>query len=143
MAHYIATVETPKPAREVFDYISDFRNLEEWDPGVSSASMTKGDAPGVGTVYSVKASGADLDYVTLSYNRPTESTLEAKSRFVRSYDTVTVEEAGPGSKVTYDAILELRSFAAVLNPILGFFFDRIGDRAVEGLERVLDGRRVS
>lgn len=105
--------------------------------------MTKGDAPGVGTVYSVKASGADLDYVTLSYNRPTESTLEAKSRFVRSYDTVTVEEVGSGSKVTYDAILELRSFAAVLNPILGFFFDRIGDRAVEGLERVLDGRRVS
>ena len=142
MAHYIATVETPKPAREVFDYISDFRNLEEWDPGVSSASMTKGDAPGVGTVYSVKASGADLDYVTLSYNKPTESTLEAKSRFVRSYDTVTVEDSGSGSKVTYDAILELRSFAAVLNPILGLFFDRIGDRAVKGLERVLDGRRV-
>lgn len=142
MAHYIATVETSKSAQEVFDYISDFRNLEQWDPGVSSASMTEGDAPGVGTVYSVKASGADLDYVTLSYSRPTESTLEAKSRFVRSYDTVTVEEAGSGSKVTYDAILELRSFAAVLNPILGFFFDRIGDRAVEGLERELDGRRV-
>ncbi|MBT8207267.1 MAG: hypothetical protein HKN07_05855 [Acidimicrobiia bacterium] len=142
MAHYIATVETQKSAEEVFDYIADFRNLEEWDPGVSSASMSKGDAPGVGTVYSVRASGADLDYVTLAYTRPTETTLEAKSRFVRSYDTVTVEATESGSTVTYDAILELRSFAAVLNPILGLFFDRIGDRAVEGMERVLDGRRV-
>lgn len=143
MAHYVATVRTPWPAEKAFSYVADFRNLEEWDPGVKSATMSKGSEPGEGTVYSVNASGADLDYVTLSYEFPTQTALEAKSKLVRSYDIVKVESNGDGALVTYDATLEMRGLAAILNPVLGLFFNRIGDRAVAGMERVLDGSRVS
>jgi hypothetical protein len=39
MAHYNASVETPRLLHEVFAYLSDFSTTEEWDPGVVEASV--------------------------------------------------------------------------------------------------------
>jgi hypothetical protein len=45
--------------------------------------------------------------------------------------------------VTYDARLTLNGPLALLDPLLGAAFRRIGDRATAGLCRVLQGSRVS
>jgi len=37
MARYHATLETPRSADELFDYMSNFDNTREWDPGVIEA----------------------------------------------------------------------------------------------------------
>ena len=66
----------------------------------------------------------------------------AKSRFLTSLDTITIESDGEGSIVTYDAKLTLNGPLALADPILGLSFGRIGDRATAGLIRVLDGERL-
>ena len=70
-----------------------------------------------------------------------------------SHDEVAVLAGGPvkvdrgfvlhSPGVTYDATLELRGPLALLDPLLGIVFDRIGDKAAAGLIRVLDGAAVA
>jgi hypothetical protein len=123
-----------------FDYMADVTNFEEWDPGVSSSKLRDGEMPGKGTSYTVKASGAELVYKMLEYERPTRVVVEAKSSLLRSYDIIEVTP-GPdgGSNVSYDATLELNGPLGLLNPIFGLFVKGIFDKAAGGLEKALDG----
>jgi Polyketide cyclase / dehydrase and lipid transport len=63
MAHYNASVETPRPLDEVFAYLSDFSTTEEWDPGRrgGEACEWRGGRPGnrvsVGCVLVTGATG--------------------------------------------------------------------------------------
>jgi hypothetical protein len=57
-----------------------------------------------------------------------------------SLDTITVEPAPDGgSRVTYDAVLELRGPLRLADPLLARGFAQVGDRAAAGLRRHLDG----
>ncbi len=35
MAHYKATVDTPRPPDQAFSYLSDFTTAAQWDPGTA------------------------------------------------------------------------------------------------------------
>lgn len=143
MAHYVTTVSSPWDAETAFEYVTDFRNSEAWDPGVSSSKIIMGTEPGQGTVYGVKAGAAYLKYKTLEHEPPTKTVLEAVSNLIRSYDVMTVKPTSAGCEVTYDATFELLGFAKLLNPGVGLFFDRIGDKAAAGLAEALEGTIVS
>lgn len=139
MAHYVTTIVTPWNAEKAFAYVSDFRHAAEWDPSVSSSKIVMGTDPGFGTVYGVKVGLAYLKYRTLDYQSPTRTVLEARTRFLRSYDVMTVKATPGGCEVTYDATFQLRGFAKVFNPGVGIFFDRLGDKGAAGLAEALDG----
>ena len=142
MAHYSCSVRSPKTPDEAFAYMADFRNLVEWDPGVSSSTLADGDEPGMGAAYRVAASGAMLTYRTIEFDPPKRMVVEADNRRLRSYDVIEVVEHGDGSLVTYDATLTMKGLFAPANLILGLFFRRIGDKAAAGMERALDGTLV-
>ena len=71
------------------------------------------------------------------------ATLVATHSWFRSIDTISATGDDDGSDVTYDATLELRGPLALLDPLLGLVFNRIGDKAAAGLIRVLDGAAVA
>jgi hypothetical protein len=123
--------------------MADLRNFAEWDPGVSSAVLSEGSEPGLDAVYDVAASGTKLRYRTVEFESPVRMVAEAVTKRLRSYDVIEVEAHEDGSKVAYDATLELNGPAKILDPVLGLFFDRIGDRAADGLAKALDGSLVS
>ena len=126
-------------AEEAFAYVADFRNLSEWDPGVSTSKMIEGSEPGVGTAYAVKTGGAFLVYETLEHDEPNKTVLQAITSLLRSYDVLTFIDTDDGCDVTYDAKLDLRGLAALGNPMLGLVFNRIGDKAAAGLAKALNG----
>jgi hypothetical protein len=39
MAHYHATVDSRRSARDTFEYLATFSNAAEWDPGVLAAEQ--------------------------------------------------------------------------------------------------------
>jgi len=143
MAHYVATVRSPWAAAKAFDYLSDFRNFTEWDPGVTESKIIHGEKPGPGTVYAVTVKKAVLDYETLTHRPPEQVVIEGTSRFFYSYDVLDITDTADGCDVRYDATLKLRSFAAILNPLLGLYFDRLGDPAAAGLATALDGTQIA
>ena len=110
MARYVATIEVPKPLEEAFAYLSDFSTTREWDPGVVEAEPLVPGPPDV---------------------------LEAHSSTVHSLDEIRFEATPNGTRITYDARLELKGLLALADPILGLLFRGIGDKAVAGLRDTL------
>lgn len=144
MARFTTTIRTPWSAEKAFDYMADFRNFEEWDPGVSSSELVAGGEPGPGAVYRVAVTGTTLRYETREFDRPRRTVIEAESKRLRSHDVVEVAARDEGCDVTYDATLELNGILRTIgDPIMAIMFRRIGNKAADGMADALDGRRIS
>lgn len=137
MAHYLGTLETSRPAEEVFAYMSDFSTTGEWDPGVAEAQRLDQKAIGVGSEFRVVAAflGREIPlvYRITEYDPPRLTTLRAESSTVVSLDTITVESHGGVTHITYDANLSLQGALKLFDPVLALVFKRLGDRALAGL----------
>ncbi len=142
MAHYLGSLQTARPADEVFAYLSDFSTTAEWDPGVAEAQRRDQAAIGVGSEFRVVAAflgrKIPLVYRITDYDPPRLTTLRAESSTVVSLDTITVESAGGLTRITYDANLSLRGALKLFDPALALVFKRLGDRALAGLRSTLD-----
>lgn len=142
MARFRGTVRTERSNEDVFDYLANFANAAEWDPGTLSAERI-GDGPiGPGATFRLMVVAGPrklpLDYRIVAYERPHRVVLVAQSSTVRSEDTVTVvPQAGGGSLLTYDAQLTLRGSLAPANFLLRPFFDRLGSAGLNGLREAL------
>ena len=139
MARYVTTVRTEQTPEAAFAYMADLRHFADWDPGVKRVVQVEGDGAGLGTAFDVTVSGTTLRYVTEVYEPSARLVVVARSRTLTSTDTVTVEQDGADTLVTYDALLELNGVLKFADPILRLAFGRIGDRAAVGLRRVLGG----
>lgn len=137
MAHFVTSVRTSLSREEAFDYMTDLRNLADWDPGVSSSEMVGAGDVEKGSAFDVVASGAKLTYVLIEFDRPGRAIAEANTSRLRSYDVITVEPTEDGSIVTWDATLTLRGVFKLFTPALALMFDRIGAKAEEGLQAAL------
>jgi carbon monoxide dehydrogenase subunit G len=141
MAHYNASVETPRAREDVFEYLSDFSTTEEWDPGVVEAARI-GDGPvSEGTEFRLVADflgrQTPLTYRIVEYDPPHAVTFRGESSTVVSLDRITFEPAGGGTRITYDADLALKGLFRLADPLLGLAFTRVGDRALAGLRNTL------
>ncbi len=117
MARYHTTVRSSRRAEETFDYLSDFSTTAEWDPGVVEAERLSTGPVGMGSTFRV--------------------VLAAEAQSARSVDEITVLPTDHGSEVTYDADLRGQGLFRLADPLLGLAFRRIGERARDGLTRVL------
>lgn len=135
------TVSTPHPVGQVFDYLADFTNAEEWDAGTVSCSLTSGDG-GVGTHYRnvsrFLGRETTLDYVVQRHERPTAFVIEGSNKTVTSTDTMTLAPAADGgTRVTYRAEFRFAGAARFLEPLLRLPLKKLGDDAEQTLTRAL------
>jgi len=142
MAHYNASLDTPRPPEEMFAYLSDFSSTQEWDPGVIEAKRL-GDAPvRKGTEFRLLAvflrRKTPLTYRIVEYDPPSAVTFRAESSTVVSLDRITFEPSERGTRITYDADLALKGPFRLADPLLGIAFKRVGARALAGLRRTLE-----
>ncbi len=142
MSRYRGIVVSERSAEETFDYLAEFSNAAEWDPGVAGAERLDSGPVGLGSGFRLEVRigrrVSPLDYRVTSYERPRRVVLLGESATIRSEDTVTVApRPGGGSILTYDADLTLLGPMGLLNPILPLPFRKIGDRGLAGLRRVL------
>jgi carbon monoxide dehydrogenase subunit G len=137
MARHVITVQTSLTPEEAFDYMSDMRNFIDWDPGVSSAEMVGDGDIEKGSSFDLRASGADLRYVLVEFDRPNRVVAEANTSRLRSYDIIEVEAVDGGSKVSYDATIELKGIFKIFSPAMALLFDRIVAKAEAGLRKAL------
>ena len=143
MARYVASVDTPKQPAEVFEYLSDFSNALEWDPGVVEAERL-GDGPvAVGTEFRLVAVFLSrrntLTYTVVEYEPPLHVTFRGENTSVISLDRITFEaQPTGGTRVTYDAALTLKGAMKIADPLLGLAFKRTGDQALAGMRAKLE-----
>ena len=147
MASYRGTIVSNRSAEETFDYMADFTNAAEWDPGTATSERLDIGPVGLDATFrlSVRIGSrvTPLDYRIVNYRRPHQVVLLGESETIRSEDTMTVTPTADGRCIlTYDAELTLKGAFALTNPVLPLFFDRIGDKGVEGLRLALGGPPV-
>jgi carbon monoxide dehydrogenase subunit G len=141
MARYVASVESPLPPAEVFDYVSDFSTNAEWDPGTISAERA-GEGPiGLGAEFRLVVSflgrTSRLRYRIVEYDRPDVVTFRGENAAVVSLDRITVEPWNGGSRLTYNATLTPKRATRLAGPLLALAFRRVGDNALAGLRAAL------
>ena len=143
MARYRASIETQWTPEEAFAYLSDFSTSEEWDPGVVEAERVGGGAVGEGTEFRLVAEflarKTPLTYRLVEYEPSRAVTFVGENASVASHDRITFETTATGTRVTYDAELRLKGLLRLAEPLLALAFNRVGDRALAGLDEVLAG----
>lgn len=143
MARYVAKVATDRSPDDVFAYLSDFRTVAEWDPGVVSSDQVVGDGPGKDAVYDVLTSnnGRELlfRYRTTRYEAPRSFTVVGRKFPLTSTDTVSVATAEGRTLVTYDAVLETPVLTSLADRVIRPTFEKIGDAAAQGLADAVGG----
>jgi carbon monoxide dehydrogenase subunit G len=148
MAHYRTTVSSPHPPDEVFRYLADFRSAAEWDPSIIDVTLVgEGEAIAVGARFRVttktRFSEIILQYTTTAIDPPGQITLRGENNSMVSVDTITIAPDGPvGSTVTYDAEITLSGARRLADPLLQLAFQRLGDKARDGLRSRLATDRL-
>jgi carbon monoxide dehydrogenase subunit G len=134
-------VAVNKPARLVWDYLSDFRSTNDWDPGTKQTTRESGDG-GVGTVYKniSEFAGREVEIIyTVTDVDPDRSiTLVGKTDALTSTDTITVEGSETNAQVTYVAEFEFHGAAKLADPFMGHPLKKLGDDAAEAMQQELE-----
>lgn len=142
MAHYNASLDTPRPPEKMFAYLSDFSTTEEWDPGVIEAERLGEEPVREGTEFRLLASflgrKTPLTYRIVEYHPPSSVTFRGESSTVVSLDRITFQPSNGGTRITYDADLALKGAFKLADPLLRVAFKRVGDRALAGLRSTLE-----
>lgn len=136
------TVTTTTPLPVAFDYLADFTNTAEWDPGTVRTIRTEGDG-GPGTRYTNVSTflgrRTELTYVVEEYRPRSHIALRGENASVSARDTMSFAVIpGGGTEVIYRARFELKGIAAFVAPLIRPAFRRLGDRAERGLRDALD-----
>jgi hypothetical protein len=128
-------------AEEAFDYLADFGNAAEWDENTLSADCLGDDPYRAGARYRVVTEFGGrtltLTYETIEFDRPERVVFRSDAGISTIQDTITFHEDGTGSRVDYEAKIDLKGPARLLDPLFSLIFKRVGDRAAEGLRRGL------
>jgi carbon monoxide dehydrogenase subunit G len=143
MARYRTTIQTKKSPEEAFEYLSDFANAQEWDPGVVEGENLTGQPIGPDSRFRLVARflglRVPLEYRISIFEPPRRVVFQADQDAVRSTDEIRVVPVGAGTSVTYYADLRLKGpLGRLMDPLLGLAFHRIGDRAAAGLGNALN-----
>lgn len=136
------TLTTAKPRHDVFAYVSDFSTVAEWDPGVVASRLSSGDG-GIGSVYAVTAtfSGREvpMTYTVVDLAAPERIVLRGSGKTVDAIDTIECFDHDDGTRVVYTAEFRLKGLLRLATPFLGATFRRLGEAAIGGLDRALNG----
>jgi hypothetical protein len=141
MARFVDAIDLPIPIEEAFDYLADFSRTAEWDPGVEEARRITRGKVRLGSRFRVTVSFLGRrEYRITEFERPSHLVLSGGDSSLRSVDEITFVSRPGGTRVTYEASLELVGIRRIADPILDLLFQRIGRLAVRGLrERLAEG----
>tara|TARA_B100000686_G_scaffold352305_1_gene453820 strand:- start:1035 stop:1484 length:450 start_codon:yes stop_codon:yes gene_type:complete len=146
MVKYEATIQSKHNLADVFEYLSNFCSVTQWDPGVIEANQVVGSSAEIGSSYEViakfGASKVPLRYEIVKLVPSREIELMALAPNFIARDVMKFRENNGGTVVQYQAELKFSGFWRLLSPLMQLIFNRVGDKAAAGLEKCLNVREL-
>ncbi len=129
-------------AEEALDYLVDFRNLPNWDPGIESAAKLDDGEVRIGSRFDVVAvflsRRVPMQYRVVELDRTRlHAVLVGNSLTVRATDRIAVTPRELGSDVTWRAELEFRGPLALGETMMRPLMKRLGRKAMNGMRETL------
>lgn len=142
MARFIDAIDIQLDLPSAFEYLADFSRTAEWDPGVERATRLTPGEPALGSRFEVVVSflgrKMPLDYEITRFDPPHALVLAGGDETLRSDDEINFVERGGGTRIFYEARLELLGIRRIADPLLDLLFQRVGRLATRGLRERLD-----
>lgn len=137
------TITVNEDIEAVFDYVADFRHIEQWDSSVSKSDKITQGPVSVGTVYrlSLRYAGVStqMEYTISVYERPSKVVLEGRGDSFRAVDTIQFSSGETGTRIEYQADIMLEGASgwreAVLKPLLRSAGKKAMHRLQKGFRR--------
>lgn len=131
---------SPPPSR-VIDYLKDFGNAVEWDPGTQECTRNDTGPIREGSswhnVSKIMGVTADLTY-TLETLADSNLVFVGKNKSSTSTEKIYVDATDTGSVITYRNELEMHGPIALLNPVLKLYFEKLANDTEKQLKSVLN-----
>jgi dehydrogenase/reductase SDR family member 12 len=131
-----------RPIQEVFEFTSEFSNIEQWDPSVASSKKTSPGTVQVGTQYDLILKYGlfrpKMQYRITHYEPYSRVILKGSGKSFSATDTISFFSTDTGTHIDYQAKIEFSGFTSKIEPFLSPFLKRIGKHAVQGLEQTLN-----
>ena len=140
-------IETALPPDAAFNYIADFANAAEWDPGTERSERLDPGPLGVGARYQLDvrlgSRVAPMEYRITAFEPARRVVLEGTGSGVSAVDEIRFAPAGDGTRIDYTADIRLGGLLRLVQPFIGGAFERVGRDAASGMRRTLDARAAS
>ncbi len=141
MARSVTIIDTPIATRAVFEFVSDLRNAPHWDPMTIRVVRHDAGPVRVGTTYTlhgrVFGRALELPYEVTELEPGRRLRLRGMTRWLRYDETLWFVPRGGGTRITWEAAVELRSVLAPGNVVLRPLWPLISAHATRGLPRAL------
>jgi carbon monoxide dehydrogenase subunit G len=135
------TFTTSSAVDLVYSFLADFANAEEWDPGTVECERVEGDG-GVGTRYrnvsSFLGRKTTVEYVARELDEPRFLHFEGNNDQFTGHDRITLEAAGSGTQVTYDATFDFHGGAKLAVPVVALYMPALANKTVTHMRERLD-----
>jgi carbon monoxide dehydrogenase subunit G len=135
------TFTVDAPPERVLDYLKDFGNAVEWDPGTQECARQDSGPVAVGATWhntsKILGLTAELTY-TLENLTDEQVVFVGRNDSSTSTDTITVHRAGAGSELTYQADLEMHGAAKLATPVMALEFEKLAGDTEKQLTEVLN-----
>jgi len=135
------TFTTSSAVDLVYSFLADFANAEEWDPGTVECERVEGDG-GVGTRYrnvsSFLGRKTTVEYIARELDEPRFLHFEGRNDQFTGHDRITLEAAGSGTQVTYDATFDFHGGAKLVVPVVALYMPVLANKTVTHMRERLD-----
>ncbi|WP_375478501.1 SRPBCC family protein [uncultured Jatrophihabitans sp.] len=125
----------------VLDYLADFTNAEEWDPGTQKCTRNDAGPVVVGAswhnVSKIMGTTTELEY-TLKTRTDEQIVLVGRNKSATSIDSITVRAADGGSEITYHVDLEMHGAAKLATPAMKLVFEKLANDTEKQMTEVLN-----
>jgi carbon monoxide dehydrogenase subunit G len=135
------TFSVSPPPQQVVDYLKDFANAVEWDPGtqrctrIDSGAIVEGASwHNVSKIFGVTA---ELTY-TLDSLSDSNIVLIGTNKSSTSIENISIDAVNTGSVITYRNELEMHGPLKLLNPVLKLAFEKLANETEQQLTSVLN-----
>lgn len=140
--HVERTFTVSRSIEDVFDYLSDFENTDEWDPGTIETRRESGDG-GIGTIYANRSTFAgrevELTYETIGFDRPTFFSARGQNKQSTATDSMTFTRDGDRTQIHYRADFQFRGIVKLVAPlVVKPKLDALADETIAQIRQALE-----
>lgn len=143
MIHLKDSIAVRQNIHDVFKYVSDLSNIEQWDPGViESKKLTHGPVR-EGSEFQLKCTffgfTFPMDYRVTQLDAPNLVVFEGRGDTFSAHDAISFSKTENKTKIEYSLDLEFKKASFFNQKFMFFFIKRIGKAAVRGLAHAFEG----
>lgn len=126
----------------VIDYLKDFSNAEEWDPGTQRCTRNDSGPLAIGATWhnvsKIMGVSTELTY-TLKELTDDKLVFVGDNKTATTTDTISVIPSDGGSEISYHAHLQMHGAAALTAPAMKLVFEKLAGDTEQQMTQVLNG----